>query len=92
MSFYKDYKEFIDQPLHVLMGAVLAFAVAYPLSYIVPFWGAITLGAAVSGGIWRVREWWQHKDHDHEPRYWFSLDLAFVDLGVVVGVVAAWLL
>ena len=83
-------KELIDQPLHVLMGGGLAFIVAWGCSLLVPLVVAMFLGAVASRFTWSLREWWQHKDHDHEPRYWWSFDLAFIDAGILIGLIVVW--
>ena len=87
MSFYKDYKEFIDQPLHMLMGAAIALPVAWLLSMTMAVWAAFLCGALLSRAIWMLREWDQHKDHKHEIRWIWSKDLVFIDGGIIAGLV-----
>ena len=91
-DFYAKYKEWIDQPLHVLMGAVLSFGIAAFLAMKINILLAFFIGGAVSRIVWMGREWWQHHDHDHEPRYWWSKDLLFIDIGVALGLVGVGLL
>jgi len=85
MSFYRNYKEFIDQPLHVLMGAAIALPTAWLLSMVIHWSLAFLVGALLSRAIWMLREWNQHKTHDHEIRWIWSKDLAFIDAGIITG-------
>lgn len=85
MSFYKDYKEWIDQPLHFLMGASLAFFTALALSYVMPIWFAIAVGGVFSHFVWNIRECLQHNQI-----VLYNHDLAFIDVGVVAGMVGVY--
>ena len=88
MSFYKDHKELIDQPLHSLMGAAIALPVALGLSMVIPWWAAFIVGALLSRAIWMARE---SSQKNYQYIVWWNLDLLFIDLGIVIGLVAAGL-
>lgn len=91
ISFYDKYKEWIDQPLHVGMGAAPAFFATWLLVTLgVPWYVSIATSIVIVRSIWMLREWWQHRDHKHEPRYWWSKDLFFIDLGVIGGVIGGF--
>jgi hypothetical protein len=74
-------KEFIDQPLHLIVGAALVIG----FSFITSLWMAAII-SAVTG---LVREIYQRYDQD---RAWYDfgagsrLDLIFWGLGTAVGV------
>jgi hypothetical protein len=74
-------KDFIDQPLHVLAGAVLVIG----FSFITSLWMAALISAAT--GL--VREIYQRYDQD---RAWYDfgagsrLDMIFWFLGTAIGV------
>jgi hypothetical protein len=75
-------KEFIDQPLHLIVGAALVIG----FSFITSLWMAAII-SAVTG---LVREIYQRYDED---RAWYDfgqgsrLDLLFWGLGTAAGVV-----
>ena len=79
-------KEFIDQPLHVIAGAVLVIA----SSFITELWMAVIISAMT--GL--VREIYQRYDEDRE---WYDfghgsrMDLAFWALGTLAGFVYVYL-
>jgi len=87
MGFYKDYKEFIDQPLHVLMGAAVALPTAWLLSMMIPVWCAFIVGALLSRAIWMVRE---SSQKNFQFVVWWNLDLIFIDVGIIVGLLLIW--
>lgn len=105
MSFYKKYKEWIDQPIHFLMGYGLCGGIIWGIHSLshdasgghdnlisVPWWWAYPVGILVTRLVWSLREWNQHRKHDHEPRYYVSFDLAFIDGGIAASVITLLLL
>jgi hypothetical protein len=76
-------KEFIDQPLHLIVGAALVIG----FSFITSLW----MAAIISAMTGLVREIYQRYDED---RVWYDfgpgsrLDLAFWALGTIAGVLA----
>jgi hypothetical protein len=75
-------KEFIDQPLHLIVGAALVIG----FSFITSLW----MAAIISAMTGLVREIYQRYDED---RAWYDfgpgsrLDLIFWGLGTAAGVV-----
>jgi hypothetical protein len=80
-------KEFIDQPLHLIVGAALVVG----FSFITSLWMAAII-SAVTG---LVREIYQRYDQD---RAWYDfglgsrLDLIFWGIGVLIGWGVIWLI
>lgn len=73
----------VNQPAHFLMGLAVTVLVGWGLSYVVPLWVALPVGALVSRVAWMVRE---SKQKNFQFIVWYNRDLGFIDAGIVIGI------